>query len=548
MSSRVRVPAVLQRQWARVPTRLRLPVAVYATCQVIYLAWWAAFFPGLASYDSITYIWEVTTSNWIDDHSILYDSLVWLSLQVSGDIWPLTLLQTIAISLVLAYTCVALRDLGVRGRWSALAAVCVAVVPSTGSLTEFIWKDAAFGISALLAFAAAARLIARRIDNRSWVRDRWFYVQIGVLEAGFLGVAFFRNSSVDALIAALPLLLLAMRNMRLWITALVAGTTVLYLVVNFLVYPALGVKLPGKDSYYSFNYADIAVAYGTYPYTFTKHDKEVMEKVAPLSAWGGKAANCWDVDWTMAALNRPEAVKINDQLMTIWDEVLKRTPQSVVQGRLCRSQIAWGIFPGPANLEGTTLIAWPQFSANLWGQSAPGNRMAHSKYLPVLKSRPPSDTLHKAGIWYYMLSMSTQTQWLLWRGAFWSYSVYALVIALARKRRSLGWPYLGLAGISFGLQMAVIAANPAALSRYIIPAMMIGFMTMPMISLLSRTKPPTEAELELDRVRPGDSGDGPSAAPAPAAAEPAAVEPAVVEPAAVEPGVVEPSESESDGR
>jgi len=522
VTSRVRVPAAVQRQWDRVPLRWRLPVAVYAACQVIYLFWWASFYPGLFSFDSITYTWEVTTNHWIDDHSILYDSLLWLSLQITGGVWLLTLAQTVAISLVLAYTCVALRDLGVRGRWAALAAVCVAALPSTGTLTEFVWKDAAFTISAVLAFAAIARLIARRLRDRDALslRSRWFYQQLAIMELGFIGIALFRNSSVDAIIAAAPLLILALRSMRLWITALIAGTTVLYLLLNFLVYPAVGITMPTTDQYYAFNYADIAVAYGEHPGYFTAADKKVMEKVAPLSKWGGKAANCWDVDWTMAELNRPEAAAINSQLMKIWYEVLERTPQTVVEARLCRSQIAWGIFPGPHALDGDTQIAWPQRSTDLFGQASPGQRMAHSKYRDVLQTRGISSRLHQFGQWLYLISMSEQFQWLVWRGAFWCYASYALLIMLARRKRKAGWPYLALGGITFGLQMAVIAANPSALARYMLPSIVIGIMLMPLISLLSR-KDPTDpyvpaadqsATTRQDPAAPGPDPDRPTTA------------------------------------
>jgi hypothetical protein len=516
VTSRMHVPAALSRQWGRVPAALRLPVAVYASVQTVYLLWWAAFFPGLMSYDSITYTWEVTTNHWIDDHSILYDSLLWLSLQTTGDVWLLTLLQTVAMSAVLAYTCVALRDLGVRGRWSALAALCVAVLPSTGSLTEYVWKDAAFAISALLAFAAVARLVARRLKGREAVRDRGFYIQLGLLELGFIGIALFRNSSVDAVIAAAPLLLIGLRSMRRWITALVAGTTALYLALNFLVYPAVGITMPTVDNYYAMNYADIAVAYGEYPSSFTKADKAVMEKVAPLKSWGGRAANCWDVDWTMAELNRPEAAKINDQLMKIWFQVLKRSPQIVAQAHLCRSQIAWGIFPGPGALQANTQIAWPAIAPELFGQAAPGGRMEHSKYRAVLHTRPLSDTLHKIGYWVYLLSMAPQTQWLLWRGAFWCYTTYGVAIAIARRRRKDGWPLISLAAMTFGLQLAVIAANPAALARYMLPSMVIGFMTVPLISLLRKPAaplPPVPWET-LPQTAPAA---GSEAGPAPAA-------------------------------
>ncbi|MFC1418981.1 hypothetical protein [Streptacidiphilus cavernicola] len=489
MTGRPGVGAALRRQWLRVPERLRLPLAVYAACQTVYLLWWLAFFPGLMSYDSITYVWQVSTDNWTSDHSILYDSLLWLSLQTTGDVWPLTLLQTVAVSGVLAYTCVALRDLGVRGRWSGAAALAVAALPSTGSFTEFVWKDAAFGISMLLAFAATTRLVARRMRGQQSLRDRWFYVQLALLQAGFTGIALFRTSSVTVVVAALPLLLVALRGMRLWITGLAALTAALYLVLNYAVYPGVGIARPDVTSYYALNYADIAVAYGTSPGSFTAADKAVMAQVAPLSVWGGRAANCWDVDWTMNALDRKAAARLNSQLVQVWWRVLDRTPQTVAQARLCRSQIAWGIWPGPAKLEGNTLIASPDIPRNLFGQASAHGRMADSRYRPVLQSRPPVQRLHSLGRWLYQISTTSQLQWLVWRGAFWCYASYATVAWVALRRRQVARPMVGMVAIVFGMQMSVIIAITAALARYMLPAMLIGLMTLPLLDLLRRPGP-----------------------------------------------------------
>ncbi|MBC3842157.1 hypothetical protein GXW82_23970 [Streptacidiphilus sp. 4-A2] len=46
---------------ATVPERLRLPLAVAAITQAVWLVWWAALYPGLMSFDSITYVYETTT-------------------------------------------------------------------------------------------------------------------------------------------------------------------------------------------------------------------------------------------------------------------------------------------------------------------------------------------------------------------------------------------------------------------------------------------------------------------------------------------------------
>lgn len=130
--------------------------------EAVLLLWWAAFYPGLTSYDSAMYVLQVTVGPWSSDHSVTYDALIWLLLHVPGKLALLTLAQTFATSATLAYTCVALRGLGCRGRWTAPIALLLAVAPPTGAFVVFIWKDVPFTLCSVVVFAASARLIALR--------------------------------------------------------------------------------------------------------------------------------------------------------------------------------------------------------------------------------------------------------------------------------------------------------------------------------------------------------------------------------------------------
>src|SRR5260370_11080919 len=194
--------ALLDAVARRIPPRWRLPLATYLACQVIFLFWWAAFYPGLMSYDSVTYIQHVTTGPGVSDHSVLYDSMVWLSLHVTGDVAALTLAQTVAISAALAYTVAAFRRLGVPGRWTAVAAVIASALPSAGTFIIFVWKDVAFVICAYLTVPTLAHLVSLR-GSPGWQRDRrvlWLIVALGL---ELLGLCLFRlNGSLFAVIAA----------------------------------------------------------------------------------------------------------------------------------------------------------------------------------------------------------------------------------------------------------------------------------------------------------------------------------------------------------
>src|SRR5260370_7649461 len=89
---------------AKVPPPWRLPLATYLACQVIFLFWWAAFYPGLMNADSINFVLHVTTGPWINNASVLYDALVLASLPPTGNPAPPTPPPTPPMSAALAYS------------------------------------------------------------------------------------------------------------------------------------------------------------------------------------------------------------------------------------------------------------------------------------------------------------------------------------------------------------------------------------------------------------------------------------------------------------
>ncbi|WP_327376392.1 DUF6020 family protein [Streptomyces sp. NBC_01216] len=498
-----RVP-YLSRQWDRIPERRRLPVAVYAASQVMFLLWWAAFYPGALSYDSITYVWHVTTGNWESNHSVVYDALVWLSLNTTGDLAVLTLAQTIAMSAVLAYTAGTLREWGVRQRWAAVAAVALTVAPPTAVFVIFVWKDVPFVIGGILAFAAVGRLAARRARGRQAERDRVFYRDMGLLFLGFLALSVFRNNGILVAVVAAPILLLSLPRMRRWLLAATAVPVSLFLFLTTVFYPAVGVTTPPKDAVYAFFYADIAVAYKEHPGYFTKEDKSLMADIAPLSHWRGRAGNCYNADWAMESppMNRSMAAERNDELMALWRRVLNRTPDVVIGARVCRAHIAWAVFPGPEDLRAHTLLSDPHTSKTLFSYLKWNDDIKNSEYRPILKIRPLNDSLHSLADFSWRASKVPQLQWLLFRGAIWCYATYAIVLLFRRRTRLAGVP--ALLAVTLGLQLTVLAANPAPLWRYMIGPIFIGVLVLPLIKAKPRFggpshRTPATTEKKTDR-------------------------------------------------
>ena len=498
--------------WSRQSPSRRLALSVLVLCQALFLVHWAAFYPALLSPDSVTYVWQVSTGNWWSDHSVAYDGLVWLSLQATGNVAALTLLQTLLASLLMADTAVSMHRIGVRARWTVAASVLVVLLPSTGTFMVFVWKDVPYVLGAVLVFSGCLRLAeAVRSGRLRKGGDRAAATPaLWRLTVGFTAVLVFRNNGYPAILVVVAGVLLLVPGARIRVLVAGVATIVAALVLTLFVYPAVGVRLPHEDAVIALNVADIAYAYKESPQTFTAADLKAMTAVAPLSHWRGRAANCWDADWAMVPpMNRPAVAATGSDLLALWGRVLRRTPLDVVDARLCRSQIAWGVVQGPASVAGQTNIKapfvtnamrhWTYDHAN-WTYH--GSNIRQSPYWRILqKQRPLSDTLNRWERHYYTSSEQPALQWIVWRGATWAYLLYALVLRLAWVRRSKVWLVVLLPSLS--LQLTVIAANPAQVWRYMAGPLVIGVLALPLATITrSRDRLLAERAARLTADRP----------------------------------------------
>ena len=493
-----RMPAVpssiqaLSRRWGRLSAPGRLAVSVFVLCQAVLLVHWAAFYPALFSPDSFTYVWQVSTGNWVSDHSIAYDSLIWLSLKATGNVAALTMLQTLVCSLFLADTAVSLHKIGVRGRWTIAAAFVSVAIPSMGTFMVFLWKDVPYVLFSILVFSGcirAAQLASQRVKGVPYDRALG-RAAVWRVAAGFTGILVFRNNGYPAIVVIAVGMLLLVPGIRRRILVAGVGTIVMALGLTLFAYPAMGVKLPHADAVIALNVADIAVAYKDSPSSFTPADLKLMETVAPLSHWSGRAANCWDADWAMAGpMNRPLVSANSSEFLSLWSKVLERTPQDVVKARLCRSQIAWGLTSGPTSLAGQTNIKVPWVTKSMmrWSYdhsnwSFHGTNIEQSPYWRILQhQRPLSYKLNHLEVRYSLDSTTASLQWIVWRGAEWAYICYFLVLRLAWVRRKKAWLVLLLP--TLGLQLTVMAANPAQVWRYMAAPLILGIMSLPLATI-----------------------------------------------------------------
>ncbi|MGW4421588.1 hypothetical protein [Streptosporangium sp. NPDC004631] len=446
----------------------RLPLIVLLSTQALFLLWWAAFYPGLMSYDSISYVWHVTTGHWMANHSVAYDGLVWLSLRLTGDLGALTLAQTIAMSGALACAASALRELGAPPIAAGLAAIAVPVLPATGSFVVTVWKDVPFTVCAVLATATLARLVSRRTAAT--------LVALGV---ELTGMVVFRNNGFLFVAIAAPLIVWSLRGTRPRLLAVVGVPLLLAFTLTGVVFPAMGIPGAPPSLTYATAYGDIAVAFKRARDSFTPRDTAVMAGVAPLSHWRG-SADCHTADPTTQRPGFTAAADArNGELIALWRRVVLRTPTVVAAARLCRGSIAWSVVEGAGGPSARTAVHGVGVPDDLFGWARWNAEMRTSPYRPILAPRPLSAPLRDAATAFRDASRAPWLTWLLWRGAIWCYLAYAVVAAHAHARRDR--TVVVLAAVVLGQQLGVLLANPAQLYRYMVAPMIIGVLFLSLL-------------------------------------------------------------------
>jgi hypothetical protein len=466
-----------------------VPIAVFAWAQLVLLGWWAGQWPGLLSADSVRYVIHVTSGPWTADHSVLYDAAVLVSLKLTRNVGLLTLAQTTAAAAVIAYTVASLRAVGVRGRWAAIPACLLPLLPSFGAFIATVWKDVPFALCEVLVAATTLRLFAHRSTTTAYRQvPRRLLVALG---AELLGLTLFRNDGFLLVLVIAVVLAVALTGLRVIALGLGALAILLSFGAQAFVYPAVGIKPASSSLSYGLFDADIALVYSQEPDTFTPSDVALLSKVGPLTAWAG-ANNCYNSDrlFRSKGFSLDKADVYHKQLFALWWRVLERSPVAVVQGRFCRGSVAWSVVPPPVDkaIFGRVVAQVP---ANLYGSAS---RSIPADIRQNLATKPLNDTLGELTHTLRAETDTTAYQPLMWRGASWCYIAYlVLLVAALRLRR---WDLLAVGAASLANQLTVLGANPAQLYRYMVGPIFVGILLLALLAVRRPAAVPGSAAAE----------------------------------------------------
>ncbi|MGI5284118.1 hypothetical protein ACQEVF_12355 [Nonomuraea polychroma] len=501
-------------------------LATFLVIQAVLGCWWAAFYPGLFSRDSVLYLSHTIVGPWVSDHSVVYDALLWLSFRITGDLGAVTFAQTTAMAGALTFLAQSLKALGAPRRATTAVAVLMPLAPPVGAFSVTLWKDVPFTICAVAIAGLCARFAVGRVVT---------WPGLAGLGALMLALGLFRANGFLVVGVAVVVLVLIVTTMR--VRLLLAGTVAaaLPLVLTNLVFPQFGIVAPAKTYVYHTAFGDIAVAYRDRPDLFSAQDKTLMASVAPLDRWwwGGTCYTINPLIWR-GDFSWQQADARTTELLDLWKRLLVSEPRLIVEARLCRGAIAWKPVQDPLYTGGATY----RFSRRPTADSYVGpTKVPDFPGREVYSLRPLSSELYQVADGWLTASLAPEYDWALWRGASWAYLSYLAVGlgAVVLRNRYV----VGVAAVVAGQQLAVLANISAQDFRYMASPIFVGVLLVP---LLVRSAGVLVVRLVRRRPRPEPAPETPEAAPETAQAQEAAAETAEAE-EAVEPSA-EPAKKE----
>ncbi|BAJ28854.1 MULTISPECIES: hypothetical protein [Kitasatospora] len=424
-----------ERRHRRAKSRLRLPFAVAAGCWAALLLWWAAAYPAF-------------TGDAPDGSAPLYAAAV--RLVHPG---PATLLQTAAAAFALGYLVAALARYGVRGRHAGPVAVGLAGLPPTASLVVSATPDAVVALAALLLTGAGLRLLARRAEGTLRQGGPAQRLDLAVLFSAVCALALTGTRGAGTALAAVAVLLAFLPRARLRLALPTALALAVPLALGLLGHPAA----PAGDLR-PLRAADLAVA----GRSAAAPANPALDAVAPAPVWAAAGADCSASAALTDRWNAPAADRAEGELATAWRQLLRDHPDAVLDARLCRARIAWGVWAGGDGPHAATGV--------------PG---------PAAGSRGLWHPLHAAATWSHTLLRAPQLDWLLWRGALWAYLGLAAAVLYAwRHRLAALVPVAGAAVL--GTQLALTASAADQDYRRMAAALLAGPLLLTLATVRTR--------------------------------------------------------------
>jgi len=314
-------------------------LTLLAVVMLPMLVWWAAFYPGTFTNDSLSIVDQIRSDTWSNAHTNAYVAFVWFT-SIGGNQWGLVALaQIILLALGIASLGEAFIRSGIPKPLVMIASAIFALLPQVGAFAVTIWKDVPSSAGALM---LASALLARRVSMSSQQSTP------GLTAAGALLLGAFRWNGPIALVLLSVVVLILERRSSLKVVAILLGVATMS--VGRLLIPqrlTLADSVPWQ-AIDNRGLHDIAYAYHQSPDSFSVKDQSLLAEVMPLERWsiGGSTCETADVLYFEHVFElAPSSVTVIEsqqkEFQRLWRQIVRYEPLRVLQSRLCRAAGVW---------------------------------------------------------------------------------------------------------------------------------------------------------------------------------------------------------------
>jgi len=444
------------------------------------LVWWAGWYPGFLSSDSVDQVGQAFRFDFANFHPIAHTASIWLLTIAWETPAAVTLVQLLVMAGILALAARRLSQLGVPFWLAGGAAIVIASIPMVAATTITVWKDVPFTLALLWAFTELL-LIGR--DRTAFWSSPWGPLRLGTA----LGLVWaFRSNGFLTVVPVLIVLAVVERHRLLAWARAVGAVAVVGLLLPLGLQLVLPVEPGGIEPAQVF-LSDLAATAVHAPDTIDSEDAALLTAVAPLAVWTERY-DCTDsTPLAFAEEFRAEVMadRPGPYRSLILEQVLQATP-TIAGHRWCAADYLFV----PVARTGT-FLHYPPFAI-------PANDLGISR-------DPLSFRAYDATLVLYQFAETPERQWFTWRPALAILVGIAVWVAVATRRPLR---MLLLAGSLYFAQLANVAlTTPAQEFRFAFGLYVIALLSVPLLWLVVR--PPAQAAANRSAHRePSDARQG----------------------------------------
>ena len=415
------------------------------------LVWWAAFYPGTFTNDSLTVINQIRSGNWDDWHTNAYTAFVWLT-SLSGNYWAMTTLAQVALmSLGIASLATAFIKQGIPRTIVLIASALFAASPQVGAFAITLWKDVPSAAGALM---LAASMVNLRPSDRSKAEA------FMLLAGGALLVGSFRWNGPVALVIISVILVVLYRKQVLRATAVILGMGIVSM-ASLILPQRLNLAASTASTIVNVTELhDIAYAYTSDQSSIDESGKSLLGSIMPLENWLRGGSTCETVDVLLfenidefAPQSREAIHERRGKLRNLWLSVIRNSPSEVATTRFCRAAGVWS----PLYFGKQPTLGLAYLHSNDPELGRPG-------YFPSLERMAIRAVT--------MTSSSELRKSLALNAMLWTLIAIAVVFAL--RNRPVARLYLKCLPVSIAVMVSVMLGAVAHDARYVASALLLA--------------------------------------------------------------------------